>query len=692
MNAWREIHDLALQVADGREAVRLANLSLAAAVASDEPLDAGRLRESVALLAVAGPVDCDENIMAWQALADAVGLAAPHLRGPDGHDSWVTSFQAADEARKSRGAYATPRALANPMARLLLRGRQEAPERIVDPSAGGGGLLVAMLRSLVGRRAKQDELADAVRRLHGVELDPVARELCCLQLWLACRGAENVHAIAARIHCDNAITRNWRADGPYDALIMNPPWESLRHTLAADDQRRRTIDRIDEPAESFNGALPPLFSCQGRGDRNLYKAFVELAPHLVRENGAIVALLPGAWSSDLGTQLLRDLYLNNTVVEQWTSFENRRRYFPIDGRYKFGILRARLDADGTRALRTLGMADDVRQLRARHVRVTAPRMRAIGGPSRLIPDLATHAEAILLAKVAAHGIPFFDNRALGKVAYSRELDLTQDRKRGLFHRFEDIDAKLVEPGCWIDADGRELRPLIEGRMVGQYDFFEKSWICGSGRTAQWSYNNGHGLVECTPQFLAPSASVRRWRIAICDVTSATNTRTVHAAWVPADWPCGNTAPVLTFESETTALAALAILNSMVFDWQARRIVSGLHLNRFYLEAMSWPDLTKGQVDELAERAFELLSLNRRFGDVAATESVRDPAQVDYVDAHVAIEKAVATGYRLTGADLEAMLSPDSSDRRGFWRAYATDPHALTVTERVLEDRLVTLHG
>src|SRR6202007_3350518 len=102
----------------------------------------------------------------------------------------------------------------------------------------------------------------------------------------------------------------------------------------------------------------------------------------------------------------------------------------------------------------------------------------------------------------------------------------------------------------------------------------KNWEGGSGRTARWTWSNGRPLARCQPQFLAPPRPSGPARIAICDVTSATNTRTVLAAWVPETWPCGNTAPVLVFENERLALAGLAVLNSMVVDWLAPRRVAG----------------------------------------------------------------------------------------------------------------------
>ena len=148
------------------------------------------------------------------------------------------------------------------MAELLLAG-SDTPERIVDPSAGGGTLLLAVAHLIAGGQPDRKRLADTIRRLHGVELDPVARELCCLQLWLASAGTVPIGEIAVRIHHDNAITRAWADHDPYDGLIMNPPWDSLRHTVEADDnQRRRTIHRL-ENAHTVTASLPPLYRTKG---------------------------------------------------------------------------------------------------------------------------------------------------------------------------------------------------------------------------------------------------------------------------------------------------------------------------------------------------------------------------------------------------------------------------------------------
>jgi hypothetical protein len=691
MNEWSELLRQCELAVPGRNAIRLANLAIATAAGGQRNLirlnhdDKNGFAESLVQLAVE-PVPWDPAEVQCHRLVTLAENAASRLCHLKDMNDWVQAFQSSDPARKSRGAYATPPVLARPMARELLKAG--TPTRIVDPSSGPGGLLIAVLTELKLRAHTAAETKAHVARLHGVELDPVARELSCLVIWLHASVPDlPPQLIAERIITGNAITRDWWSDESFDALIMNPPWDSLRHRRDAstreDLEREETLTRLLIQCRGAN-SLPPLYSAQGRGDRNLYKAFVELAPHLLCEGGRLVALVPGAWSSDLGTAALRRMYLEQMGVEQWTSFENQRGYFPIDGRYKFGILIGTRSSAGTVEFKTRGFAADAADLRSSHVAVKAHDLVTLGGPAVILPDLVSVKERNLLLRYLSNGHSLFSaNAAFGHVRYERELDMTEDRKSGAFIRLEDAAATPRGDGTWLDQRGNSLVPLVEGRMVSAYDFHAKSWQSGSGRTAVWTWSNGTRLIECRPQFLAPPRPFHSARIAICDVTSATNTRTVLASWVPPTWPCGNTAPVLVFESQRLALAGLAVLNSMVFDWLARRLVAGLHLNRFYLEALKWPALDEAQLETLAAAAADLTSLSPRYS--ALVDGLATPgASLEYVEALAHVEHVVANGYGLSRADLEAIYNPDASDRRGFWRHFVSDPHSLAVVKTVFD--------
>lgn len=213
-------------------------------------------------------------------------------------------------------------------------------------------------------------------------------------------------------------------------------------------------------------------------------------------------------------------------------------------------------------------------------------------------------------------------------------------------------------------------------MVGQYDFFQKSWVAGSGRTAVWRANGDDPLRACRPQYVTRPMKERSHRIAICDVTSATNTRTVHATVVPDGWVCGNTAPVLRFETEQAMYAGLAILNSLTFDWLARRMVSGLHLNKFYLSCMAWPEVGSDEVRVLSDAGRTLTALAPRRPLTLDARKATSPMEIQSL-----VEAVVARGFGLDADDLAFMLDADIDSRRGFWRYYAIVPGSREMAQQ-----------
>ena len=700
--AFREASFLTKGSAD---AARLVSLSVVAAAANSRGLlvssgrnlvDEKALRNSIETIALLALPATSHEVGPWKRLAALATSIGDRLEEPRVLDGWVEAWQASSHERKIRGAYATPAVFASALAEATLRpftGQRQTP-RVIDPAAGAGALLIAAYQVL-GKNRSVAERKKILNGLYGVEADPVARELCCLTLWLVA-GSDNsdLRVIAKNISVGDAITlnwwkqsRNWRA---FDALLMNPPWESLRHSLGPTDPqyaaRQAMMNRLSREEPGASG-LPPLYSAQGRGDRNLFKAFMELAPHLILDGGRLGALVPGAFASDLGMAPLRRRYFEQLEVESWTGFENLRRHFPIDSRYKFGILVGGRSLGGTTELRMRSFAADPRQIEDGHALVAVSELPRLGGPSLMLPELRDQEEKELMIRALSEGVGFFESGPLGKVQYKREVDMTNGLRDGTFARFE-THRRLAPSvgGLFKTIDGNVLVPIVEGRMVGQYDIFQKSWLEGQGRTAKWEAAYDRPLQKCRPQFVtAPrdSGKMNTTRIAICDVTSATNTRTVHATWIPDGWRCGNTAPVLMFDSPVKALAGLGVLNSMVFDWIARRIVSGLHLNKFYLAALAWPRLSPSDLFDIAEASAILSLQNGKFVEAGGRRLLAraDLAKVDKMaalDAHVRIETIVARRFGLDSKMAARVFSPTKADRRGFWRYFASEPIAREI--------------
>lgn len=668
---WRDIYQTSGGVEHHRQARRVANLTMALHFHSQYTDKSGFFSEFDRVSELLGgsiALGSKLKTTIWGRLR----IEPTHVPTRAGIDDWIEEFQSADAARKSLGAYATPAPFSDVLARETLKPllNKRTELRIVDPAAGAGSLLLAAHRCLVD--AGHDPRS-SICSLHGAELDPAARELCVLLLWTSAGSNDaDLERIARNIRLTNAITFDWQSLEPFDVLLMNPPWESLRQERTDTDQakvRADTLNRISSPAPGAKG-LPPLYSAQGRGDRNLFKLFVELAPHLLRDEGRYGAVLPAAFGSDDGMTALRELYLTHFSLDRWTSFENRGKYFQIDSRYKFGLLTGSRSARGTLALDVLSFSTHPHEVTDKHVRLKQSDLKTLGGKDRVIPELVTSTERDVIKQLLVNGVPLFDNGPLGKMTYRREVDLTIGRRE---QRFWHINEQELLPTAKSDQfsfdDQRDTVPVLEGRMIGQYDCFQKSWVSGSGRGAVWENNGDRPIDACQSQFVTYARQGVGARLAICDVTSATNTRTVLAALVPSSWVCGNTAPVLAFETQDYALAALAILNSMVFDWFARRMVGGLHLNKFYLARLTWPDLSKRDILRLAELGRMVAASNLRGG--LALQGSNSSSLVTSCLAE--IEILTARGYNLDADAIEAMFSSDPKDRRGLWRYFNSSP-------------------
>jgi hypothetical protein len=571
------------------EAARLTNLSIAAATHYDSRLrrkaawSAVTLRALVNELAL-GPfptIEGDER--QWQRLAELSKDGAHLGQSPDGMHSWAAAYQRATTTQKALGAYATHNAFASALARISIGPLEKGRiHRVVDPSVGAGNLLLAAIE-LYGRGSTDAHLKKFILSLYGVELDPQARELCCLLIWLMGSSCGvTLKQVAKNIRHANALTLNWwDSSDLYEVLLMNPPWESLRHSVDDDQggERASTIARLSVPQGGSPG-LPPLYTAQGTGDRNLFKAFVELVPHLLVDGGRLGALLPTAFASDAGMSQLRERYLQYFEIARWTGFENRRGYFPIDSRYKFGLLAATRSAVGTRQLSVRTFAVEPDEVDAPHIALNRSDIRLIGRRYHIIPELSQQRELEVLRTALRAGSPLFEPGPLGAVVYRREVDLSLGKAQ--FQHIEKTKLLSCGDATFLDDKGRRFVPLLEGRSVGAYDCFQKTWVSGNGRTAVWKENAEQPLALCSPQYVTTPLSNLPPRVALCDVTASTNTRTVIATRVPRTWRCGNTAPVLEFESDLFAFAGLGVMNTMVFDWIARRLASGLHLNKFIL--------------------------------------------------------------------------------------------------------------
>lgn len=137
--------------------------------------------------------------------------------------------------------------------------------------------------------------------------------------------------------------------------------------------------------------------------------------------------------------------------------------------------------------------------------------------------------------------------------------------------------------------GQRYVPLYEGRLVHHFDHAQKAYVSGEGRKAKW---REIGLEEkrIEPRMFVSQAEAGQHeaiRCAFCNVTGATNERTMLCTLVPGASLCGNGVPVLLADTLKEAIVLSVLLSSFVWDALARTRVS-TNLNWVYVKAVPTP--------------------------------------------------------------------------------------------------------
>jgi hypothetical protein len=240
-------------------------------------------------------------------------------------------------------------------------------------------------------------------------------------------------------------------------------------------------------------------------------------------------------------------------------------------------------------------------------------------------------------------------------------------------------------GVWYDrhpfSDGPDGLPVIEGRMVDQYDYRAKAYQSGRGRGARWlDLAFGSSEKSIVPQWrlhgdqvpATRRARIGQYRIGFCDVASSTNVRSLIAALVPPDVICGHKVPTIVFErgDMATMLLWLGVANSLVMDFIVRKKVA-LSMSYTIMDSLPFPRdwrQTPG-AEAIIARAFALSAVGPEMEEfrrsapnspgvpqgVAPAENPEIRAQLmAEIDALVAHEI-----FGLTRDELRYVLDPDN---------------------------------
>lgn len=543
-----------------------------------------------------------------------------------------------------------------------------------------------------------------------------------------------------------------RSNGGFDIVIGNPPWEiekpNSREFFGALDAtywktgKQEALIKQESLFNRFPGAEQSwmelqaqhqdlrnwvkfshstLFQNQGRSDLNAYKLFLELGHALLRNGGRLSFVVPAGIYCDLGASELRSLFLHHCRWLSVDGFENRGGLFDIHRSFKFCVI----------AVAKGGMTETIDSsfmrsapaVESNRIQYGAECIRRLDPDSLTLLEISHETDLRILEALQSRCTNLKDSAIVR--GFEREFDMTNDSSRFVGRdRLEeqgyvpsrygqwllgDWQTGRADRADWIEsADGmrriainscRDIAlPLYEGRMVGQFDFSEKQWHSGRGRTAQWNRQSGPGKT-IGPQFLVPVTEYSDWfddeplKCGFLAVGSATNTRSMIATALDT-MPCGNSVAILRTESDADTLLLVAVLNSFIFDFSLRSRLTGNNLNYFIVGRCPLPDLSPGDCRERVAILSAALCLNdlrfaRHWIGLLSRTGARQALWLTKRDAwfEAALNALVASFYEIEFEDLQWILADapgrEKTNAKGFFRVDKDLPPPLRRTHLTL---------
>lgn len=372
-------------------------------------------------------------------------------------------------------------------------------------------------------------------------------------------GALAPPALLRRLEIASAVARERRffhwplefpevvAQGGFDAIVGNPPWDMVRGGRDARRSLRFTRDS-------------GTFRLQSSGHSNLYQLFLERMLQLSRPGARVGVVLPWGIATDHGSAGLRRHLLERCTLDELVVLDNRRGIFPVHRALKFCALFAE-NGGKTDAIRYRPALFDAALLDGsvggsvtsrEKVELTRDLLQSISGPSLAVPYVESPQAVRILERLVAAGPSASDPRGWG-LQFSRELNASDDKL--LFSTREDgypvISGRHIEP-FKVNASASRLRIAPQDAL---------------GR-------------------LGPV--VNRCRLAYRDVAGAGNRITLIAALVPPRVVTTHTLFCLKTRLRLDEqLFLCAILNSYVANYLVRTRV-GTHVTTSLVHALPVP--------------------------------------------------------------------------------------------------------
>ena len=479
----------------------------------------------------------------------------------------------------------------------------------------------------------------------------------------------------------------------FDVVTGNPPWNKVKfempnflalhdpgirglHSGLARDKRAerlfhhkpellREIQEIKKQVEEQRQFYRPEngYSIQGGGDTDLYMLFCERYASIARKEGFLGVVLPRVAFLNDGSREFRRWLFRECCPNRIDSILNSGRWaFDMEGRYTIALTSAQVGFPVSGSITTTGPASNEQEfeecITGEGVQVyldslsswtSTPAVAKVKEPTWELPLLPSSEHVSVLSKMRS-GVRFDDlqppggrNKIKGRAAGPSPVLYTE------LHSALQRDLFTNPPGV-----GRI--PVLKGQSLHQYK-------------PDWGEPAGYGKLTEIENFLLGKYSAnpicldgyQQGRVVFRRLTRSTDSRTTIACLVPPKTPLTDAIACVAFASRNDRKEVwkplektyvLGILNSLPFDWLARRYVETT-FNHFIMNAMSFPEFGDTDWQRIGALAARLSCIDSRFVEFAKKAGVEyDPlTDTESNDIRAEIDALVTHAYCLSTEEL-----------------------------------------
>ncbi len=398
------------------------------------------------------------------------------------------------------------------------------------------------------------------------------------------------------------------ADGGFDAVVGNPPWEVLtinranffsryderfrsRSPSEKDDIQSDLLENssitqawdqyqqnMEIQAEYFNSSStyelqsPKVAGRSIASENDLSALFLERVFTVAGDGGLVSLVLPGVIFNGAAAKDLRIKLLNETTIHRLLEFENHGIFSDLDSRYQFGVIVFE-NSGQTDILSGIFRQQDLEilnEFEAVAVNISRRVLAEYSPKARIFPYITSQKEADALDSILQH--PSLEEEIEGTWwadIHTKELHEPSDKDR-LFpkskgeypiygggnihqhHHDNRVDTNIEPPEFWGVGEDRP-------KQSARYRAREKKFNSGDLKKALYTEFGGEKSGKSQVQFVNDLLKERRgtklnpedilldcteYRIAYRDIARATDERTLIATVLPQDTLCLHTLQTL----------------------------------------------------------------------------------------------------------------------------------------------------